>query len=694
MITKKEFINYVYNSNFDIITDNKGVRYYNIECGFDIEVSSFYDDENKVGLMYLWGLGIKDKITYGRTWEEFFNLLDIISYILDTNNTRLIIFVQNLSYEFQFIRKRVKWSSVFILEDRKILKCEMENGIQLRCSYKLSNKSLANMAKDLKINGVEKKTGQLDYKKLRTPITKLKYEELEYLEYDVLIILFYIRKKISEDGNILLIPLTNTGYVRNYCRKNCYKRWKKYKDIMLNLSLDYDEYLELKMAFQGGFTHANAKHVDKILTNVTSFDIVSSYPTVDLLEKFPMSKSKVLKKKLTKNELYDYLYDYCCLINITFYNIVSVKSESPISISKCFDSNDVVVNNGRVVSANYISIIITEQDFFVYKEFYDWEEIFISSIRYYEKNYLPKELIMSIIKFYVDKTTLKDVDEEEVNYMISKNMLNASYGMMVTDIIKQSIKYINDVFVEDEMNFEELIKKYNNSKKRFLFYPWGVWTTAYARANLFSIIKHLGNDYVYSDTDSVKILNADKYKKFFDNYNKNILKKIDEASKYHGIDKTFLSPKNKYEVKKTIGIWENEGTYKLFKTLGAKRYIYCKEKTEEIEDNGLTVQLTKLYLNVTIAGVNKKTGSLFLRKTLKPFENFKEGLIFPPDYSGKLTLTYIDEERKGVIKDYQGNYYEYDELSSIFIENSEYELSRTQEFINYLRKINDMEFEV
>lgn len=103
MITKKEFINYVYNSNFDIITDNKGVRYYNIECGFDIEVSSFYDDENKVGLMYLWGLGIKDKITYGRTWEEFFNLLDIISYILDTNNTRLIIFVQNLSYEFQFI---------------------------------------------------------------------------------------------------------------------------------------------------------------------------------------------------------------------------------------------------------------------------------------------------------------------------------------------------------------------------------------------------------------------------------------------------------------------------------------------------------------------------------------------------------------------------------------------------------------
>ena len=86
--------------------------------------------------------------------------------------------------------------------------------------------------------------------------------------------------------------------------------------------------------------------------------------------------------------------------------------------------------------AEHIITTITEQDFFVYKEFYTWDKIAIRNLRVYDKNYLPKNFVHSILKLYEKKTVLKDVEGEEINYMISKNMINAGYGMMLTDHIR------------------------------------------------------------------------------------------------------------------------------------------------------------------------------------------------------------------------------------------------------------------
>ena len=51
--------------------------------------------------------------------------------------------------------------------------------------------------------------------------------------------------------------------------------------------------------------------------------------------------------------------------------------------------------------------------------------------------------------------------------------------------------------------FEETIEKYNNKKNRFLFYPWGIFVTSIARHNLWMAIIEFGDDYIYSDTDSI-----------------------------------------------------------------------------------------------------------------------------------------------------------------------------------------------
>ncbi|WP_442514418.1 hypothetical protein, partial [Pseudomonas promysalinigenes] len=61
---------------------------------------------------------------------------------------------------------------------------------------------------------------------------------------------------------------------------------------MDDLTIDKDTYIQLKRAFMGGFTHANANYSNKVLTDVSSVDFTSSYPSVMISEQFPMSRFK------------------------------------------------------------------------------------------------------------------------------------------------------------------------------------------------------------------------------------------------------------------------------------------------------------------------------------------------------------------------------------------------------------------
>lgn len=667
-----------------LVRDNKRVEYYNVPAGFDIEVSSFYQGEkkpeNKRGIMYIWQFGIFNLVTTGRTWKEFEVLISMVQKILSLNeNRRLVVYVHNLPYEFQFIRKHFDWDEVFILTERKPVYATT-GGIEFRCSLKLAGgKALANVAKDLQKYKVEKAVGNLDYEQIRTPLTLLTEKELLYCENDIRVILCYIQEKIEQDGDITKIPLTNTGYVRNYCRKECYSRWKPYRKVMESLTLEADEYSQLKRAFQGGFTHANAHHVGKVLDKVGSHDFTSSYPAVMVLEKFPMAKAEYISNGINESELMELLITRCCLFDIEIWGLMpKLFHEHPISRYKCPVCENAIVDNGRIVMAEHIITTITEQDFFVYTEFYTWDRIEIKNLRTYQKNYLPKNFVQAILNLYEKKTVLKDVEGEEVNYMISKNMINASYGMAVTDPIRDELMYSDNTFYTIPKNIAEGIDKYNTNIRRFLFYPWGVWVTAYARANLFSGIIEMGDDYVYSDTDSIKSMNTERHEDYFNAYNAQILDKIELASQYHNLDKSLFAPYTKKGKQKIIGVWDDEGDYDKFKTLGAKRYLTMKG-----------VQSTEPKYMITLAGSNKKKTMEYLVGTGDPFGNFTDGLSIPPENSGRLILSYIDNETTGTVVDMFGVPYEYHELSSIHMEKSEYNLSMSEEFVRYLEGLRD-----
>lgn len=713
--------------------------YFNIPASFDIETSSLYDKRGvKFATMYIWQFGLNGLVIYGRTWQEFNVLLEtLVSQLTITDHRRLIIYVHNLSYEFQFIRKRIQWAKnsknrnvVFSLEKRRPIYALTKDGIEFRCSYFLSNCSLAHIGAEMLFKyPVQKLSGDLDYSKIRHSQTPLSDEELEYCFNDVRVVMSYIQEKIEQEGDITEIPLTNTGYVRKFTRDYCFgkfvddpvaakKQAMNYHDTMRALKIQSEkEYAQLKSAFAGGFTHAsplksrNGEDDKSYYSNVGSADLSSSYPYTMVSSYFPMSSGRFLGEVKYPEQFSQLIKKYCCLFTCTFYGIYQVfRPESYISLSKCINiSPDYIQQNGRVVEADELTINITELDFDIISRIYDWDEIEVSNMRIYDRGYLPKLFIESVLELYSAKTTLKGDPDKVIDYMIKKGMLNSTYGMCVTDIVRDDAIYYGGQWKSIEADAYTQLDSYNRGFTRFLFYPWGVWVTAHARHNLWDAIFEFGDDFIYADTDSIKGLNFDKHKKFFDVYNAHVQFKLFLMCDFYNIPKSRVMPATIKGAKKLIGVWEREDDYAKFRTIGSKRYLY---------------EYTNGKLGLTVSGVNKNYALPYLlhkycnldydlcklaystdprkkdesKAAMKElvdlhnkgvsydpiFDAFDNSLEIPPGYSGKNIHTYIDFAYFTNVTDYLGNQMYCSELSGTHMEPTGYFFSMSKDYMDYL----------
>ena len=684
----------------NIIKNNKGEEFYNVPCSFDIETTSFYRDADgkvydyeqsleyrgeleKVAIMFVWMFDLNGFVIVGRSWEEYTNFLALLRRFYGlSDKRRLIVYVHNLSFEFQFLSRRYEWAKVFCTDNRKPLYA-ISGGIEYRCSYLLSGYSLEKVGEHLQRYKVTKLIGDLNYSKLRHSKTILTEEEINYCINDVKIVASYIMEQIEEWGNITRIPLTKTGFVRKFCRKKCLesktgksgRNWK-YINLMEELKINgMEEFNALQRAFTGGFTHSNAERTDEIIADVLSYDFTSSYPYVMISEKFPMTRGKKIQPKSI--EQFEYIINkFHAVFDIEFINIFSSElQDNPISASRCILKEKAVINNGRITAAARIVTTITEIDYQVIKMFYTWQDIKIGIMWVYSSDYLPSEYVDSVLTLYEKKTELKGVEGMESEYLQSKEMLNSCYGMIVTNPLRDEYTFDTE-WRERQLTKEEKAKQldtYNNSRQRFLFYPWGVYVTAYARRNLFTAIYELKNNYIYSDTDSVKFTDEEgKFKQYFELYNAIVRRKLLQACKHHKFDFSRCEPKTIRGVKKLLGVWDFEGIYKRFKTLGAKRYM------TESEDGKISI---------TVSGLNKKTAVPYMLARYgreEIFNAFTNYLTIPAIATGKNIHTYIDYTVSGKLTDYNGTESEFEEYSGLHLEPCSYSLSLSILYLNYL----------
>ena len=688
-------LNYIKSQeNFKWVYSHK-IHYLNIPIAFDIETSSFYEGIAKKAIMYIWTCNVNGTTFIGRTWKQFIQLLDLMTEVfgLIKYNKRCLIYVHNLEYEFQFMRKWFDWHDIFADDKRQPLYAVTKGGIEFRCSYRLSGYSLAKLADELRYYKTKKMVGDLDYYVIRHSNTPLTEKEMKYCTQDTQVVVCYVQEEIDKNGDIAHIPYTKTGYVRRYCQDECLAIHKqnddvsrlkglKYRDVMQSLTLTYDQYKMCKAGFQGGFTHANINYVNETLHDVGSIDFTSSYPFTMMAQYFPMSSPREVEIHDMK-DLEFYLSSYCCLFQVQFTNLRPLTTiENPISSSRCSYLEGYHINNGRVIDAKILETTITELDFDIYRNFYAWDDIRIGKFLVFYRGYLPTSLVKCLVKFYKDKTTLKGVAGKEEEYLQGKAMLNSAYGMAVTDIVRDDLEYHQEMYANEWQVGSETavsqLKRYYTNPSRFLYYPWGVWVTAHARHNLFKGIKAFGSDYVYSDTDSIKAINMDRHQDFIKNYNLHVREQLEKASDFHGIPMSDFEPETIKGEKKLIGVWDFEGTYDKFKTLGAKRYLV--QKNNDIE--------------FTVAGVNKKAIKEYMLETYGldgVFDAFTRSLNIPAERTGKLTHTYIDREWQGEVVDYLGQRFSYFEKSSIHLEPAPFKISMLDAFWDYMCGIKQKE---
>lgn len=673
--------NYVPNDDIKIIWTydrqlKERVGFYNIPMSFDIETTSTEIQDDKFAFMYEWSFAIGDKAFYGRTIDDFLILLQEIQLYFELSETkRVIVYVHNLPFEFQFIRHYIEWLSVFAVDERKAVKCLSVYGIEFRDSYILSGYGLAKLADNLQSHKIRKLIGDLDYSLVRHSETPLTDKELSYCENDVLIITAYIQEQIQQYGDITKIPLTNTGRVRQYIKNRCLtdnrrkggkSSGKRYRELMTELQLDIRSYSYARKAFQGGFVHGSLQYIGKLLQDVHSIDFNSSYPYAMCGEMYPMSRPYPIQDK-------DIIYsnEYLSIFKVIFTNLQSKFTfDSYLSKSKCKLVND-ISHNGRVYCADVCETIITNIDFKIIKDCYTFDDIQIIDGYYFYKQYLPKQIIESILDLYNNKTLLKGVNGKEVEYLLSKGMLNSVYGMSVTDIIRDNYLYSDDWHTE-KMTIDDMeiaIAKNNESRNRFLYYPWGVFVTAYARYNLWTGgILRMAEDYIYSDTDSVKFTNYNKYTQWIDDYNKQCELKLKKMCEFRHIDFNRCKPKGRL-----LGVFDYEGKSDYFKTLGAKRYMTYSEKDG---------------YKITIAGLSKQNGVEYIKEMgqgdiEKTFGFFNNNMTIPKERTGKQTHTYIDVPKEYDITDYNGKMSHVKQLTSLHLSECSFDMSMSDNFVEF-----------
>lgn len=665
-------------------------EWYNIPASLDIETTNV--EETKTAYMYIAQININGYSTYTRTWDELSRLLYAVGHVFHLNKRRkMVIYVHNLGFEASFLLPRIKrLTGLFAVDEHKPAKIEIEQGFVFRDSMILSGMSLEKTAENMTMFKIEKMVGDLDYSKPRNSKTPMTEKELNYCLHDVTTLTAYIYEQITQYKDITKIPMTNTGRVREYVREHClYKtsksgrtyRNKKYCETISKLTIDHDEYRFMKLGFAGGFTHAGHEKSGKVIENVHSYDFTSSYPTVICSNKFPMSKGEE-HRYATWKEYYDDLENYDIIAAIEFKGISDDKFpyEHFISESRC-SHEGAEIENGRIISADRLVMVCTEYDLDTIKKNYTCKGCRILKAYRYKKDYLPAELINCVLHFYATKTTLKDVEGKEAEYLLYKGMLNSIYGMMVMDIMQSETAYSQDEWLNGGWDSEigdpvDKLNRYNKSKDRTTFFAWGLYITSIAKHNLWDGILECGADYCYSDTDSVKIINPEKHKDFFDRYNAEILEKIRKVCKARKLDFSQATPKNKFGETFPLGVWDYEGYYDEFKTLGAKRYIV---KGFHRSDGSLKKEHA-----TTIAGINKKTGCDYIFSQDDPFGFFADGMTIPAEKSGKKAVAYTNKHTEAVITDEFGNTETMTEEGCAYIYSTPYKLTVKPDYLNYI----------
>ena len=348
-----------------------------------------------------------------------------------------------------------------------------------------------------------------------------------------------------------------------------------------NTRVNEKQFNIIRNAVRGGVCMASADKIGVTLKDVRSFDATSHYPTQLVYKKFP-----VKAVFMDWSEGIDLNDDYLYIVEVEFFNLRAKNGNLPYwKYDK--EKGDVVdgltERSGNVYSAMYYKTTMTSVDMITFRKFYDWDSYTIIDAVKFTSGYLPKFMLDTVWEMFKAKEATRGTPQGAIN----KAGLNSIWGLT-------SSKYVT-------------FDKYDKNLCRKYHVAWGAFITAYARQELLDRILEIGNDFVYCDTDNIKMLNYEKHKHLFTEG-------------------------------RELGQWKDEGNCEVFMTLGKKKYACIK--------NGV--------LDVTFSGLNKE----FVLSSVTDKELFVDELRPDLTLEKAVKRAYIIHEKiHENVTDYLGNAY-------------------------------------
>lgn len=616
----------------------------------DTETSHNHNEEDPVGWIYQWCMEFKGEYCIGRKPSELIKQLRLLHDHYELcEKKRLVIFIHNASYDHVYLYKQLRSEfgdpKILAIKAHKILTA-LYDGIEIRCSYLLTNMSLAKWGEHTGAK-VTKMTAAIDYDTIRYQDDKLTRLDWEYMINDVASMKAALYLDMMAEGdNIATIPLTSTGYVRRDCR-NASRKEEGFRKWFKDTALDYHSYEAAFWSYAGGLTHGNRFLAGKTVGPGKHGDMKSFYPTEDMLSYMPMGHwfyeydiAESHGDPYPEDKLVEMLNTRCCIMLIGFQNLrlkkgvtcpcVSKSKIYNLSAVRCI--NDIGVpgtDNGRVINAiGEVMLYVTELDYFWIIDQYDTDGYTLYKLFSADRG-SDRECIRTVTNkfFQIKETEPKGYFRDK-----SKNKLNAIYGMKSTNPVRQecTLDYDNGKWTEvrdmTPDNINEALKKYYSNYNSFNNFTHGVYITAWARYWLLFLIKKIGYDkFIYADTDSIFYLNDEDTDRVVNEFNDYIL----DQNKQRG-----LGVKNRKGSISYYGTFEDEEPFKKFRFLHAKCYAWTG-----YDD----------VLHCTIAGVtadNRKLETdpdyMTREMELKDIEELKDGMTFVE--CGGTNSVYVDRE--------------------------------------------------
>ena len=584
-------------------------------------------------------------------------MISTLSRIRDhIGGTHTIMYCHNLSFDWMFLRKFAfaqLGHPVKQLNTKKHypVNLEFENGIIFRDSLILSQRSMEKWGDDMKVVHA-KAVGKWQYDRIRHQHENISEDELLYICNDVLCgveCLNTLRRALRK--MFAGMPYTSTGIVRNDARKAGEPHHAH--DYAMKQYTDWNTYLRQQRVYHGGYTHNNRAWKGSVITEkVTCLDFASSYPYHMIAFKLPVGAFVPVHVPVTVEHILKYNEDTAYIFTLAASGVRLKDHFYPmpaLQVSKCSRILNGIYDNGRILSADFIEIDLTDIDLEIIMQIYDFAEVRICNCLRAVKDYIPRWLSDFVYELFVKKTHLKG--EDPVLYDIAKATLNSVYGMTVQKPLPNDIleDFETGEYFERIHSGDDEFKKFISKQGTFLNYSYGVYVTALAMRSVYRLGACF-SEWIYTDTDSVYGLEPDMT--MVEQYNEECMAKLRERG-YPGI----LHNGREY----WLGVAELDGEYCEFIGLHSKCYA-----ARSIDGK----------LKITVAGVPKKEGVKCLNDNIY---NFKDGFIFDGVTTGKLThsFQYTDEIYRNEYGDLIGD--------SINLYPCDYELDSTIE-----GKINKM----